>query len=181
MAVICIRIFVSCLFVIRSFMFPTLNLPAVDLRLQNRQGFKNLDDFNSLEVFDCIRKKYVTLTPEEWVRQHVIHFLISEKKYPKGLIEVEKSIKLFNTEKRVDILVRKPDLMPLLLVECKAPDIKLKQAEVNQLTRYQITLNAPYCMLTNGTQHFVIASGNGKTIFLKDLPNYTKINKLPFK
>ena len=145
-------------------MFPTLNLPKADLKLR-KQG-------DQVQVFDMIRKIYVNITPEEWVRQHVVHFLIFEKGYPKGLIEVEKNIKLFNTEKRVDILVRTPDLRPLLLIECKAPHVKLKQAEANQLARYQITLNSPYCMLTNGMQHFAMHFNQDKTTFIDELPDY---------
>ena len=148
-------------------MFPALNLPPADLRIRTHE--------NQTQVFDAIRKIHVILTPEEWVRQHVIHFLISEKGYPQGLIEVEKNIKLFNTEKRVDILVRDTQLKPLLLIECKSTDVQLKQAEVNQLARYQITLQSPYCMLTNGLQHFVMQYRDAKTIFLPDLPAYGEL------
>src|ERR1700752_4612084 len=98
-------------------MFPSLNLPVADLHVRTHE--------DQLQVFDMIRKSHVILTPEEWVRQHVIHFLIFEKGYPQGLMEVEKNIKLFNTEKRVDILVRTKDLKPLLLVECKAQEVRL--------------------------------------------------------
>lgn len=139
-------------------MFAELNLPPVDLRIENGQ------------VFDIIRKKFVALTPEEWVRQHVLHFLINEKKYPAGLIEVEKSIKLFNTDKRVDILVRNNKLEPVLLVECKAPEVAITQKEAEQLARYQITLNAPLSMLSNGIRHVVLRH-NEKTIsYLEELP-----------
>ena len=126
-------------------------------------------------MFDSIRKTYVLLTPEEWVRQHVIHFLIEEKKYPAGLIEVEKQITLFNTTKRVDVLVRDKNLKPLLLIECKAAEVALKQNEVNQLARYQITLQAPYCVLTNGLNHVVMKLENGSVFFLEELPTYTDI------
>jgi hypothetical protein len=148
-------------------MFPPLNLPVADLRLRTYE--------NQVQVFDMIRKSHVILTPEEWVRQHIIHFLVFEKGYPKGLIEVEKNIKLFNTEKRVDVLVRTNELKPLLLVECKAQEVKLTQAEVNQIARYQITLQAPYCMLTNGLQHFVMQYADQKVSFLDELPDYSKI------
>ncbi len=154
-------------------MFPALNLPKADLRLRTHE--------NQVQVFDMIRKIHVILTPEEWVRQHVIHFLIYEKGFPKGLIEVEKNIKLFNTEKRVDVLVRTSDLKPLLLIECKAPHIKLKQTEANQLARYQITLNSPYCMLTSGMQHFVMQFTEEKIAFLDELPDYDVMRAQPFK
>ncbi|HXU26164.1 MAG TPA: type I restriction enzyme HsdR N-terminal domain-containing protein [Bacteroidia bacterium] len=145
-------------------MFTPLNFPAVKLRLREEK--------TQTQVFDVVRKKYVLLTPEEWVRQHVIHFLIEEKEFPTGLIEIEKQISLFNTNKRVDILVRTTNLKPLLLVECKAADVALTQTEINQLARYQITLQAPYCMLTNGVNHVVMKLENEKTVFLKELPHY---------
>jgi hypothetical protein len=126
-------------------------------------------------VFDNIRKTFVLLTPEEWVRQHVILFLIEEKAFPSGLIEIEKQITLFNTTKRVDILVRDKSLKPLLLVECKAAEVALKQNEINQLARYQITLQAPYCMLTNGINHVILKMENGTLNFLQELPTYPEM------
>ena len=148
-------------------LFSPLNLPAVKLRLREEK--------NQTQVFDVIRKKYIVLTPEEWVRQHAVHFLIEEKKFPAGLIEIEKQISLFNTNKRVDILVRNKNLKPLLLVECKATDVTLTQAEINQLARYQITLQATYCMLTNGINHIVMKLEGEKVTFLQDLPYYSEI------
>ena len=148
-------------------MFTPLNFPAVKLRLREEK--------TQTHVFDVIRKKYILLSPEEWVRQHVIHFLVDEKKFPTGLIEIEKQISLFNTNKRVDILVRDKNLKPLLLVECKAADVALKQNEINQLARYQITLQAPYCMLTNGINHIVMKLEGEKVTFLQELPSYQEI------
>jgi hypothetical protein len=145
-------------------LFNPLNFPLVKLRLREEK--------HQTQVFDVIRKKHVLLTPEEWVRQHVIHFLVEVKKFPTGLIEVEKQISLFNTNKRVDILVRDKNLKPLLLVECKAADVALKQTEINQLARYQITLQAPYCMLTNGISHVVMRLEDKKVAFLQELPSY---------
>lgn len=145
-------------------MFTSLNFPVADLRVEKDQ------------VFDIIRKKFVHLTPEEWVRQHVIHFLLHHKKYPAGLIEVEKSIKLFNTDKRVDILVRTPQLAPLLLVECKAVGVTISQKEAEQLARYQITLQAPLSFLTNGQQHIILQHQEGRVSSLPDLPTYSQPN-----
>ncbi|MHB8259825.1 MAG: type I restriction enzyme HsdR N-terminal domain-containing protein [Bacteroidia bacterium] len=146
-------------------MFKPLNFPPVKLILRK--------DKTQTQVFDFIRKKYVLLTPEEWVRQHTLHFLVEEKKFPKGLIEVEKQITLFNTIKRVDILVRDTNLNPFLLVECKAADVPLKQNEINQLSRYQITIKAPYCMLTNGIKHVIMKLVDDKVVFLQELPVYS--------
>ena len=148
-------------------LFSPLNFLPVKLKLRNEK--------NQTQVFDIIRKTYILLTPEEWVRQHVIHFLVEEKKYPAGLIEVEKQITLFNTTKRVDILVRDKNLKPLLLIECKAAEVALKQNEINQLARYQITLHATYCMLTNGVNHVVMKLENNSVRFLAELPAYTDI------
>lgn len=130
-----------------------------------------------MQVFDIIRKKYIALTPEEWVRQHVIHFLAEEKNFPKGLMETEKEIALFNTKKRIDILVRSNELKPLLLIECKEPSVKLSQKEAEQLARYQLSLQCPYSMLTNGLSHIVIHSVNEKISFLPELPDFNLIIK----
>jgi hypothetical protein len=147
--------------------FPDLNLPKAELRLRTEN--------NQTQVFDIFRKKFVMLTSEEWVRQHVLHFLINDKGFPTGLIEVEKSIKLFNTDKRVDVLVRTSQLKPLLLVECKEPGVKLGQKEVSQLARYQITLEATYSFLTNGLQHFIMKHNDKKISYLESLPEYAEM------
>ncbi len=148
-------------------MFPLLNFPVVKLKLRDAKG--------QTQVFDSIRKSYVVLTPEEWVRQHAIHFIKEEKQFPAGLIEVEKQITLFNTIKRVDILVRDNTLKPLLLIECKAAEVELTQTEINQLARYQITLQAPYCMLTNGMKHVVMKLEGDTVTFLSELPAYREV------
>lgn len=143
-------------------MFEVLNLPPAALRIENNQ------------VFDIVRRKFVHLTPEEWVRQNILHFLISHKNFPAGLIEVEKSIQLFNTSKRVDILVRTPQLKPLLLVECKAPEVNITQKEAEQLARYQITLQAELSFLTNGRQHIIMHHQAGAVSYLPELPVYSQ-------
>jgi hypothetical protein len=145
-------------------LFTPLNFPKAELKIREVKG--------QAQVFDIIRKSYVALTPEEWVRQHVIHFLKFEKKYPAGLMDIEKQITLFNTTKRVDILVRDITLKPLLLIECKATDIELTQTEINQLARYQIAIEASYCMLTNGMKHVVMKLDGDKVEFLAELPGY---------
>ena len=149
-------------------MFTPLNFPEFTLRLREEKS--------QTQVFDTIRKKYLVLTPEEWVRQHVLHFLVTEKKYPAGLMDIEKQINLFNTIKRVDILVRDLNLNPLVLIECKAADVELTQTEINQLARYQITIKAPYCMLTNGLKHVVMKLEGDSVSFLAELPAYTEVN-----
>jgi hypothetical protein len=142
--------------------YAALNLPPAQLRIaQGAQG---------REVFDIIRKKNVALTPEEWVRQHMLHFLITHRGYPAGLIEVEKGIRVFNTDKRVDILVNTRALKPYLLVECKASGVTITQKEAEQLARYQISVGAPFSLLSNGVQHIVMQHTDGSIRYLEDIP-----------
>lgn len=134
--------------------------------------FKNSE--NKVSIFDEIRKKFILLTPEEWVRQHVVHFLISEKKYPKSLINVEKVLKINGLSKRYDVVVFNPNGGIFILIECKAPEIKISQQTFDQIARYNMTLNATYLMVTNGLQHYFCQMDyeNEKYHFLKELPNY---------
>jgi hypothetical protein len=102
------------------------------------------------EIWDELRKKFVLLTPEEWVRQHILHYLVNDLNYPAGLIAVEKEIAVLRTRKRFDVLVYNRQLHPWMLVECKSYDIKLSQETVNQAGRYNMALDAPYLAVTNG-------------------------------
>ncbi|UFH34790.1 type I restriction enzyme HsdR N-terminal domain-containing protein [Flavobacterium acetivorans] len=134
--------------------------------------FKNSE--NKVSIFDEIRKKFIILTPEEWVRQHVVQFLIEEKKYPKSLINVEKVLKVNGLKKRYDVVVFKPDGSIFVLIECKAPEIKIAQATFDQIARYNMTLNAQFLMVTNGLNHYFCQMDyeNEKYDFLENLPNY---------
>ena len=123
-----------------------LNFPSFSFRFKNSE--------NKLSIFDEIRKKFIILTPEEWVRQHVVWFLISEKKYSKNYINIEKSITINKRKKRYDIVVYKPDGSIFLLVECKAPDVVITQETFDQIARYNLVLKADYLMVTNGLEHF---------------------------
>lgn len=114
--------------------------------------FKNSE--NKTAIFDIIRKRFIILTPEEWVRQHVVHFLIEEKKYPKSHINVEKQLIVNNLTKRYDVVVFNTDGSLFLLIECKAPEIKITQATFDQIARYNLTLKAQYLMVTNGLNHY---------------------------
>lgn len=142
-----------------------LNFSAYTFRFKNSE--------NKTAIFDEIRKKFVVLTPEEWVRQHVIHFLITEMKYPKSWINVEKVIKINGLTKRYDIVVFNPNGSIFLLVECKAPQITLTQETFNQIARYNLTLNAQYLMVTNGLNHYFCQMDfqNEKYHFLQNLPH----------
>lgn len=146
-----------------------LNLPQCDLSIKI--------DAQNKYIFDIIRKKYLVLTPEEWVRQNFVHFLINEKKFPKALISTEIGLKLFNTQKRSDIVVFTKNGEPLVIVECKAPEIKITQETFNQIARYNIKLKAQILIVTNGLTHYCIrfCKDTNKYVFLKDIPEYKQI------
>jgi len=129
---------------------------------------------NRTTVLDLIRKKHLVLTPEEWVRQHVLHFLITDMRYPKSLINVEKQIELNGTKKRYDIVVYRNDGSIFLIVECKAPKIKINQTAFDQIARYNLELNGQFLMVTNGLEHYyaIIDYNNQCYHFLKELPEY---------
>jgi len=127
-----------------------------------------------MAIFDEIRKKFILLTPEEWVRQHVVMFLISEKKYPKLHINVEKVLKVNGLTKRYDVVVFNADGSILLLVECKAPEVQIVQSVFDQIARYNMTIDAKYLMVTNGLNHYFcrIDKEQEQYTFLQDLPEY---------
>lgn len=144
-----------------------LNFPTYHFRLKNSE--------NKTYIFDVIRKKFVVLQPEEWVRQHIVHYLISEKNYPKSLINVEKQLTINGLTKRYDIVVFKSDGSISILVECKAPSIQITQHVFDQIARYNLRLNADYLMVTNGLQNFYCKMDFDaeKYTFLRDMPDYT--------
>lgn len=143
-----------------------LNFPQYSFRFKSRE--------NKTLVFDEIRKKFVVLTPEEWVRLHVVQFLLQGKNYPKSLINVEKQLKLNKTTKRYDIVVFNNDGSIFLIVECKAPSIPISQITFDQIARYNLALNASFLMVSNGLEHYYCQMDyeNERYIFLKDIPNY---------
>ena len=123
-------------------------------------------------ILDLVRKKYLVLTPEEWVRQHAIEFLIQEKKYTSSWMAIEKQFTINNIHKRADIVVFNRHMQPHIIVECKAPNIKITQETFDQIARYNLALNAKYLMLTNGLQHFYCQMNFEKEtyVFLEELP-----------
>lgn len=143
-----------------------LNFPAYSFRFKNSE--------NKVAIFDEIRKKFILLTPEEWVRQHVVRFLLEEKKYPKSLINVEKILKINGLTKRYDAVVFDTDGTIAVLVECKAPEVAISQHTFDQIARYNMTLNSRYLMVTNGLEHYFcqIDFANKQYIFLQELPEY---------
>ncbi len=143
-----------------------LNFPSFKFRIKNSE--------NKLFIFDVIRKKFVVLQPEEWVRQHCIHFLLTEKNYPISLINVEKELKVNDLRKRYDIVIFNPDGSIHVIVECKSHKIKIDQSTFDQIARYNLTLNATYLMVTNGINHYYCAMDlqEKRYQFLKDIPSY---------
>lgn len=124
---------------------PTLNLPHFDPQLQQVDG--------KLFIFDPLRKKYLILTPEEWVRQHWINFLIHHHAYPRGLFSLEKGLKYNQLTKRTDLVVFDRESNPYLLIECKAPGVKIDKTTLSQVMTYNSTLNCPNLALSNGQIH----------------------------
>ena len=122
-----------------------LNLPPCDFILK-REGDK-------VYILDILRKKYLLLTPEEWVRQHFVHYLINDLDYPKSLIKIEGGLKFNALSKRSDIVVFSREGSPWMLIECKAPDVKLRQATIEQAATYNHTLRAKFLVITNGMTH----------------------------
>jgi hypothetical protein len=118
--------------------------------------FKTKSEQNTNYVFDIVRKKYVVLTPEEWVRQHVIHYLVTEKKYPQSLLAVERGLTINGRKKRFDVLAFNKNGQPHLLIECKSPDIDIKKAVFEQIAVYNSQFKAPFLLVTNGLQHIVV-------------------------
>lgn len=143
-----------------------LNFPVYKLKLSKR-GEK-------VFVFDVFRKKKIQLTPEEWVRQHVLHYLHKELNYPKSLIAVEKEIKVNGLKKRFDVLVFNAKAEKKIIIECKAPTVKITQETFDQIAQYNIELKAKYLMVTNGLQHYFCKMDleNESYVFLQKLPKF---------
>ncbi len=143
-----------------------LNFPTYTFRFKNSE--------NKPYIFDEIRKKFVILQPEEWVRQHCVQYLIKEKKYPKSLINIEKELKINGLKKRYDIVIFNSDGSIHLIVECKSSKIAIKQDTFDQIARYNLELNATYLMVTNGLNHYYCSVDfeEERYQFLKDIPEY---------
>ena len=145
-------------------MFKALSFPQAELKLTRKEG--------QVFVWCIIRKKSLVLTPEEWVRQHLIHFLIQEKQIPIGLIAAEMAIEINQLSRRCDVVVFGIDGKPRLIVECKAPEINLTEKTFNQIAQYNAALNVDLLMVTNGLQHIVcqIDRENTQLNYLEELP-----------
>ena len=144
---------------------PRLNLPEFELK------FKKLNQ--ELYIFDEVRKKYLKLTPEEWVRQHFVHYLIGHLQYPKSLVKIETGLAYNNLRKRTDIQVYNNRGIPEIIVECKSFEIKINPKTLLQISAYQFGLQCRFMVLTNGIQHFCFEHHHERGIIAIDqLPEY---------
>lgn len=143
-----------------------LNLPNYDFKMKTEQGLR--------QIFDPVRKKMVKLDPEEWVRQNLIRFLNQDKNYPISLMAVEKGLTVNKLNKRFDILCYNNDSNPLLLVECKAPSVKISQSAFDQISIYNLQFKVPFLLVSNGLEHFCCQLDYEKNSysFLSEIPDY---------
>ena len=146
-----------------------LNLPEYSFKIKSKEQ-KNY-------IFDGIRKKFVLLTPEEWVRQNFVRYLIQEKGYSSQLIAIEMTLEYNRLSYRADVVVYNRNMEPSLIVECKAPEVKLTQEHFDQIARYNMQLRVEYLIVTNGINHYCcqIDFEKGKYAFLEDIPEFQKI------
>ena len=146
-----------------------LNLPAAELKIKKQNGKEY--------VFDPLRKQFVRLTPEEFVRQQFVSFLIELKKYPSGRMANEIEIVLGNVKKRCDTVLYDNYLQPLMIIEYKAPSILICQKTFDQIARYNFALHVPWLIVSNGMQHFCCRTDNEmkKYIFVNEIPEYEKL------
>ena len=151
--------------------YPVLNFPAFDLRLEGPPG--------QVGIFDVVRRKFVRLTPEEWVRQHLIHFLIHHRNYPLHLLAVEYSLKWDKLTRRCDVIAFGKGLRPLLIAEVKAPQVPVTQKVLDQVLRYNLPFRAPHLLLSNGLRHFMFSlDGTGGSYAPRqDVPFYQDIRE----
>ena len=146
-----------------------LNLPSFPIRLAGTQ--------EKPKVFDILRSKYVALTPEEWVRQHFVNYLIQHKQYPAAYLANEVNLKIGGKVLRADTVLYDQQLRPLMIIEYKAPHIAISQKIFNQLFAYNLQLHATYLVVSNDLQHYccMLTHDHEKYVFLDDIPEYNKL------
>lgn len=145
----------------------SLNLPDFQVKIAVTDGKKM--------IFDPLRRKYVALTPEEWVRQHFVHFLIQHKGYPSGLLANEVQLILNGTRKRCDTVLYDRTRTPRMIIEYKAPTVPITRQVFDQITRYNIALKVDYLIVSNGLEHYCCKVDYERFCcnFLKEIPDYT--------
>lgn len=146
-----------------------LNLPPFDIKLKGTKEHPL--------VFDILRKKYITLTPEEWVRQHFIHFLVEHKGYPAALLANETQLKVGDKTLRADSVLYSRELKPRMIIEYKAPHININQKVFDQISIYNMLLHVDYLVVSNGLQHYICKMDylGKKYLFLEDIPSYDEL------
>ena len=145
-----------------------LNLPEQPVRIK-AEG-------NQKKIFDPVRKKWLELTPEEWVRQNWVLYLHHFLHYPLSHMETEKSMKLHQTLKRADIVLYDRKLKPFIIVECKAPGVKIGMDVFEQAGRYHMAMGVKFLLITNGIHHHAVKLANGKAAFAEHIPNYEEMD-----
>jgi hypothetical protein len=143
-----------------------INLPPYDIKMREQGGKR--------QIFDFLRRKYVALTPEEWVRQHFVHFLINHKGYPQGLLANEVELKVGDKKLRCDTLLYNRALQPQMIIEYKAPHVEITQQVFNQITLYNHLLHVDFLVISNGLQHFCCRMDydHQSYAFLQEIPDY---------
>jgi len=147
----------------------TLNLPGYDFKIRSSEGKQ--------EIFDSFRKRYVALTPEEWVRQHIVQYLVNSFNVPATLVVVEKSLVLNKMKKRADVLVYGISGNPVMIVECKSPNVKISQKTFEQVARYNMVFKVKYLLVTNGMDHYFCSVDfeNQHYTFLENITDYNQM------
>lgn len=146
-----------------------LNLPTYQVKIIERSAKKS--------IFDDLRRRYVNLSPEEWVRQHFIHFLIEHKGYPSALMGNEILLNLNGMKKRCDTVLYRRDMTPQMIIEYKAPTIKIDQDVFTQISNYNLVLKVDYLIVSNGLDHYVCKMNyeHQSYIYLKNIPDYKNL------
>ena len=146
-----------------------LNLPKYGIKIANENGH--------LTIFDVLRRKYVALTPEEWVRQHFVHYLIGQRVYPLTLMANEIQLAIGNKKLRCDSVLYDRSLKPRMIIEYKAPTVNITQKVFDQITVYNMLLHVDYLVVSNGIKHYCCQMDydNQKYLFLEDIPDYQEI------
>lgn len=157
--------------------YPKLNLPPAELRLRQTKGAAGNSSAATYDVFDVLRRRYVRLTPEEWVRQHFVSYLLRHKGYPAGLVGNEVSLRLNGTSRRCDTVVFGRDGAPLMIVEYKASGVALTQKVFDQVARYNIVLRTPWLVVSNGMTHACchLDLTRQTYAFVRDIPTYAEL------
>jgi hypothetical protein len=146
-----------------------LNLPQYEINITEKDGKRM--------IFDFLRRKYVVLTPEEWVRQHFTHYLVEQKGYPKGLLGNEVELRLGDKKLRCDSILYNKVALPQMIIEYKAPHVQIQQKTFDQISAYNLLLRVDYLIVSNGLQHYCCKMDyeQQKYHFLEEIPDYEKL------